>query len=62
MQYVYEFLLMAITHCVVGQVYRGRVGLLKKYLNFFLKILSGVLKNVVILQPEKGSKCCLIYQ
>ena len=20
-----------------------------------------VLKNVVILQPEKGSKCCLIY-
>lgn len=37
MQYVYEFLLMVITHCVVGQVDRGRVGLLKKYLKFFLK-------------------------
>lgn len=44
---------MAITYCVVGQVDRVCVGLLKKYLKNFLKKMSGVLKNVVILQPEK---------
>jgi hypothetical protein len=34
----------------------------KIFFQKILKFLSGVLKNVVILQPEKGSKCCLIYQ
>ena len=57
-----SFLLMAITYCVVGQVDRGRVGLLKNIFEKILKFLLYVLKNVVILQPEKGSKCCLIYQ
>ncbi len=28
----------------------------------FLCFLVNLLKNVVILHPEKGSKCCLIYK